>query len=129
MDRSVDAVSDPLAPGPGMDFRPAAGLFFALADRVCARLPDRRGGEAPDRGYVRELEALEALLARMLTSRERLAPLFGLLKQPFQRLGAALVSFLRLQAELMDVGSSAVDRYNPRAVDLGLSCLISVLDL
>ena len=129
MDRSVDAVSDPVAPGPGMDFRPAAGLFFALADRVCARLPDRRGGEAPDRGYVRELEALEALLAWMLASRERLAPLFGLLKQPFQRLGAALVSFLRLQAELMDVGSSAVDRYNPRAVDLGLSCLISVLDL
>jgi len=129
MGPSLDAASGPAAPGPGKDFRPAAGLFFAMADRVCARLPDRRGGEAPNHGYVRELEVLEALLAWMLASRERLAPLFGLLKQPFQRLGVALVNFLRLQAELMDVGPGAVDRYDPRAVDLGLSCLISVLDL
>ena len=123
---SVDAASGPAAPGHGQGIRPAAGLFFALADRVCALLPGRRGDEKPDRSYARELEMLGALLAWMLASRERLAPLFGLLREPFQRLGAALVGFLRLQADLMEMGSST---YDPRAVDLGLSCLVSVLDM
>ena len=70
---SVDAASGPAAPGHGQGIRPAAGLFFALADRVCALLPGRRGDEKPDRSYARELEMLGALLAWMLASRERLA--------------------------------------------------------
>ena len=117
---------------PGGDFRLVAGLFFSVVSEACSWLPagdaEKTDADASPCDRLPALEALRALLDWMLNCRERLSPMFGLLRHPFQRLGAALVGFLCSQT--VDLGRTGVARgFNPREVELCLSCLADTLDL
>jgi len=117
---------------PGGDFRPVVGLFFSLASEACSWLQagdaEKTDADASLGDSLPALEALRALLDWMLNSRERLSPMFGLLRHSFQRLGAALVGFLCSQT--VDLGRTRAARgFNAREVELCLSCLADTLDL